>query len=171
MPRFVAFLRGVSPGNARMRELQRCFESAGFTNVRTVLSSGNVLFDVRSTTESALERRAEAAMEHRLGRGFYTVVRPVAHLDALLASDPYASHAVAADAKRVISFLREGRAPKRPLPLAADGAAVLCLIGREAFTAYRPTDKGPVFMKLIESAFGTDVTTRTWDTVVRCAAA
>ena len=171
MPRFVAFLRGVSPGNARMPELQRCFESAGFTNVRTVLSSGKVVFDTRSTAEAALERRAEAAMAQQLGRGFYTVVRPVAHLHALLGSDPYANHAVPADAKRVVSFLRESRAPNRPLPLAADDAAVLCLIGREAFTAYRPTDKGPVFMKLIDSAFGAEVTTRTWDTVARCAAA
>ena len=171
MPRFVAFLRGVSPGNARMPDLQRCFESAGFTNVRTVLSSGNVVFDARSAAESALERRAEAAMEQGLERGFYTIVRPVAHLHALLASDPYASHGVPADAKRVISFLRESRAPKRPLPLAAHDAAVLCLMGREAFTAYRPTGKGPVFMKLIDTAFGTDVTTRTWDTVARCAAA
>ena len=45
------------------------------------------------------------------------------------------------------------------------------LSGREVFTAYLPTDKGPVFMQLIERAFGTDVTTRTLDTVARCAAA
>ena len=171
MPRFVAFLRGVSPGNARMPELQRCFESAGFTKVRTVLASGNVVFDARSASEGALERRAEAAMTQVLARGFFTIVRPVADLEALLATDPYARHGVPLDAKRVVSFLREPRAPRRPLPLAADDAAVLCLIGREAYTAYRPTDKGPVFMKLIESAFGADVTTRTWDTVARCAAA
>src|SRR5262245_10774496 len=126
MPRYVAFLRGVSPSNARMPELQRCFESAGFTNVRTVLSSGNVVFDARSTAAPALERRAEAAMEQLLGRGFYTIIRSVAELESLLATDPYATHAVPADAKRVVSFLRASRAPKRPLPLAADDAAVLC---------------------------------------------
>ena len=43
--------------------------------------------------------------------------------------------------------------------------------GREAVTAYVPVDKGPVFMTLIEKAFGRDVTTRTLDTVARCAAA
>ena len=37
MPRFVAFLRGVSPLNAKMPELKLCFERAGFTNVRTIL--------------------------------------------------------------------------------------------------------------------------------------
>ena len=88
MPRFVAFLRGVSPGNARMPELQRCFESAGFANVRTVLSSGNVVFDARAAREATLERRAQAVMQQLLGREFYTIVRPVTQLEALLASDP-----------------------------------------------------------------------------------
>ena len=46
MPRFVAFLRGVGPMNARMADFKRCFEGASFTNVRTILSSGNVASDV-----------------------------------------------------------------------------------------------------------------------------
>lgn len=171
MPRFVAFLRGVSPLNAKMPELKRCFETAGFTNVRTVLSSGNVVFDARAAAESAIERKAEQAMLKGLGRSFYTIVRPTAHLDALLATDPFSAHGVPANAKRVVSFLRDARQPRVGLPLAQDEAAVLCLVGREAFCAYLPSEKGPVFMKLIENAFGSDVTTRTWDTVARCAAA
>ncbi|MGC4085554.1 MAG: DUF1697 domain-containing protein [Vicinamibacterales bacterium] len=42
MPRYVAFLRGVSPTNASMPDLKRAFERAGFTDVKTILSSGNV---------------------------------------------------------------------------------------------------------------------------------
>ena len=45
MPRYVALLRGISPMNAKMPELKRCFEDAGFGNVKTLLSSGNVVFD------------------------------------------------------------------------------------------------------------------------------
>ena len=44
MPRHVALLRGVSPVDAKMPELKRRFEAAGFSNVRTILSSGNVAF-------------------------------------------------------------------------------------------------------------------------------
>jgi uncharacterized protein (DUF1697 family) len=51
MPRYVAFLRGVSPMNAKMAELKRCFEGAGYTDVKTVLSSGNVVFDVRAKSK------------------------------------------------------------------------------------------------------------------------
>lgn len=76
MPRYVAFLRGVSPTNAKMPELKRAFEAGGFTEVRTVLSSGNVVFDARSRSETALARRAEDTMAEHLGRAFATIVRP-----------------------------------------------------------------------------------------------
>ena len=48
MPRYAAFLRGVSPTNAKMPDLKRAFESAGFTEVRTFLSSGNLTFTAGS---------------------------------------------------------------------------------------------------------------------------
>ncbi len=171
MPRYVALLRGVSPQNAKMPELKAAFEAAGFTNVRTVLSSGNVVFDSPVASDDALERQAEQAMENKLGRKFYTIVRSVADLKELLAVDPYARHCIPTDAKRVVSFFRKPPGPKVVLPLAQDQASVFFVCGREAFTAYRPVDKGPVFMLLIERAFGKDVTTRTLETVAKCAAA
>lgn len=86
----------------------------------------------------------------------------------LLATDPYAAHHVPAQAKRVVSFLPAAVPPRVALPLQADGAAVLYQAGREVFTAYVPGPKGPVFMRLIEKAYGTEVTTRTWGTVHKC---
>ena len=62
MARHVAFLRGVSPMNARMPELKRCFEAAGFRDVKTLLASGNVAFTAPAGPPPALERKAEAAM-------------------------------------------------------------------------------------------------------------
>ena len=171
MPRYVAFLRGVSPVNAKMPELKRCFEEAGFSNVRTILSSGNVVFDARSASETSLERRAESSMQAALGRSFYTIVRQTDSLHGLLESDPYAPFKIPPDAKRIVSFLREPKQAKLKLPIESDGARVLGVIGREVFTAYVRSEKGPVFMTLIEKAFGTDVTTRTWDTVGKCACA
>ena len=88
MPRYVAFLRGVSPMNAKMPELKRAFESAGFTNVKTVLSSGNVVFDSRSKSDSALARQADKAMTEQLDRSFSTFVRPVSALSELIEADP-----------------------------------------------------------------------------------
>lgn len=172
MPRYVAFLRGVSPMNARMAELKRCFEGAGLANVKTVLSSGNVAFDARAKSGDTLARAVEAAMAKDLGRTFATIVRPSSALRALLEADPYAAFALPADAKRVVTFLRAPAAATRPaLPIEVDGVRILSMSGLEVFSAYVPHPKGPVFMSLIEKTFGAQVTTRTWDTVRKCASA
>ncbi|HET7552244.1 MAG TPA: DUF1697 domain-containing protein [Gemmatimonadaceae bacterium] len=171
MPRYAAFLRGVMPTNAKMPELKKCFEEAGFGDVRTILSSGNVIFDAKKTSEAALERRAEAAMEKRLGRAFYTIVRPVSRLSEIIEADPFARFRLPANAKRVITFLREPHGARLSLPIEVDGARVLAMDGREIFTAYVPNARGPVFMTLIQKTFGENVTTRTWDTVRKCSSA
>jgi uncharacterized protein (DUF1697 family) len=171
MPRYIAFLRGVSPQNAKMPALKQCFESAGFTDVRTLLSSGNVVFNARASSVEALQRRCEAAMQAELPTSFSAIVRPALHLQALLAADPFAEFELPANAKRIVTFLLKPPEAVVALPIERDGAIILKLAGAEVFSAYVPGDKGPVFMKLIEGAFGKAVTTRTLDTVRKCAQA
>jgi uncharacterized protein (DUF1697 family) len=169
MPRYAAFLRGVSPMNAKMPQLKSAFEAAGFTDVRTVLSSGNVVFTAARAADASLQRKAEAAMTDLLGRTLLTIVRPVDALRELLASDPYHPFRPAPGTKRIVTFLR-GRPKTRPtLPIELDGARILSVRGGEVFSAYVPSPKGAVFMSLIEKTFGKDVTTRTWDTVAKVA--
>jgi len=169
MARYAAFLRGVSPMNAKMPELKRAFEAAGFTDVTTVLSSGNVVFSARAAATTTLQRRAEAAMQAQLGQAFLTIMRPVDALRALLASDPYRAFRLSSNAKRIVTFLREPPAPTLTLPIEREGARILAIEGTEVYSAYLPNPRGPVFMTLIEKTFGKDVTTRTWDTVTRVA--
>ncbi len=171
MTRYVAFLRGVSPMNARMPELKRAFESAGFTDVRTLLSSGNVAFTARSAAPATLERKAEKAMQAELGRSFATVVRSSQFLQGLIESDPFAKLTLPPAAKRVVTLLRRPAAARLALPIERDGARILAMTDAEVFTAYVASDKGPVFMTLLERTFGTDITTRTWDTLKKCAQA
>src|SRR5262249_23874723 len=121
MPRYVAFLRGVSPMNLKMADLRRCFEGAGFTEVKTGLSSGNAVFTARAASEAALERKAEKAMAGPLGRTFCTIVRPVSVLADLLDANLYAAFRVPTNAKRFVTFLREPHAKKLSLPLEFDG--------------------------------------------------
>ena len=156
--------------NLKMPELKRCFESAGFTGVKTLLSSGNVVFKAKSTA-SAVERRAEEAMSKDLGRKFYTIVRSVSDLRAMIEADPYEKHSLPEGAKRVVTFLREPRKPKVSIPIELHGARILETEAREVFGAYLPGPRGAVFMGLIEKAFGFEVTTRTWETVKKCAKA
>jgi uncharacterized protein (DUF1697 family) len=108
-------------------------------------------------------------MAEQLGRAFPTIVRSVEALQAIVAADPYADFPVAGGAKRVVTFLRAAPKAKLPLPIELDGARVLCLKGREVYSDYVRTPKGPVFMTLIEKTLGKEVTTRTWETVMRLA--
>jgi len=169
MARYAAFLRGVSPMNARMPDVKKAFEAAGFTEVKTLLSSGNVVFTAPSASDAALRRKAEAAMTQQLGRTFLTIVRPLEALRKILASDPYRAFRLPTEAKRIVTFLLERPSSKLTLPDEVDGARILAVHGSDVFSAYLPTPKGPVFMTLIQKTFGSELTTRTWNTVTKVA--
>jgi uncharacterized protein (DUF1697 family) len=66
MTRFAAFLRGVNVGgvNLRMAEVAEALTDAGFTSVRTILASGNVLLE-SSSGVAAIRKKAEATLRQR----------------------------------------------------------------------------------------------------------
>ena len=103
--------------NAKMPALKRAFEAAGFTEVKTVLSSGNVVFDARRASDSSLQQRSEKAMTEYLGQAFLTIVRPVEMLREMLASDPYRGFGLDPSAKRIVTFLRDEPTVKMALPV------------------------------------------------------
>ena len=117
MERYAAFLRGVSPLNAKMPELKRALEKVGFQNVKTVISSGNVVFDAPEATEAKLAKQVEAAFEKHCPRSFATTVRSIAYLEKLLKSDPFADDELAAGAKRVVTFLYAPSTARLGLPI------------------------------------------------------
>ena len=61
MTRYVALLRGINVGgiNIKMVDLARVFTELGFERVKTVLASGNVLFDSTSADVPALKKTIE----------------------------------------------------------------------------------------------------------------
>ena len=74
---WIALLRGVNVGGVTIRsaDLAEVFRSAGFTGVRTVLASGNVVFDdpehepgeTAHDARGALKRRIERALAEAFG--------------------------------------------------------------------------------------------------------
>ena len=74
---WIALLRGVNVGGVTIRsaDLAKVFRSAGFTGVRTVLASGNVVFDdpehepgeTAHDARGALKRRIERALAEAFG--------------------------------------------------------------------------------------------------------
>jgi len=153
--------------NCRMPELKRALERGGFTEVRTVISSGNAVFTSRAASDASLEKRCEAAMARHLGNAFLTIVRPIDALAELLEREAFRRIEVPAGAKRVLTFLRGKPRAGLTFPVSIAGASILAVHGREVYSVYDPADYNNKFMVLIEKTFGTAVTTRTWETVVR----
>jgi uncharacterized protein (DUF1697 family) len=110
-------------------------------------------------------------MADEMGHSFLSIARSQEYLQQLLTGDPFARETLPPGSKRVVTFLREAPARPATLPRSDADAWVIAVRGREVFTAYVPSDRGPAFMTLIEKAFGKEVTTRTWETVLKCAAA
>lgn len=80
--RHVAFLRAINVGGrtVRMERLRRLFTGLGFSDVETLIASGNVLFTPRRQRPATLERRIEEALADALGFEVTTFVRTAADL-------------------------------------------------------------------------------------------
>lgn len=90
MTRYAAFLRGVNVGgiNLKMADVAATFERAGFTDVRTVLASGNVLFDSQAGVD-AVRKKAEKALRDAFGYDAWVLAYPVDAVAAISAVYPF----------------------------------------------------------------------------------
>jgi uncharacterized protein (DUF1697 family) len=176
--RYVALLRGINVGGHRMikkDELQAIFDGCGFTDVRTVLASGNVVFSSALTEEVELQGRIEAALEEAVGYHVDVMIRTIDYLNELLDLNPFARAAEWEDVKLYVTFLTErpGREPELPVDLGDNNALALGMHDREFFAVSRKGRDGRYgdFGPFIRQAFGTQpVTTRNWRTIAKLAA-
>lgn len=88
--RHAALLRGVNVNGIVVKSdaLRALFERLGFGAVRTVLASGNVLFDAKDSPD-ALRPRIEAALRETFGYDAWIVLLPQARLGAIAAGYPF----------------------------------------------------------------------------------
>ena len=91
--RYAAFLRGVNLGKRTVKsaELKAAFEAMGFTDVKTLLASGNVLFDAKTGKE--LKARIEAGLKETFGFDVPIVLRSLDELTAMVKADPFGREA------------------------------------------------------------------------------
>lgn len=151
--------------NCKMAELKKALELAGFKDVKTVISSGNAIFSAPKSSDKSLEQKIEKTLEKHLGRSFFTIVRSVNELNELIKTDPMVKFKLKSTMKVVVTFMRQKPTLKAKLPIETDGARILAVEGRDAFTTYIKSEEGPAFMVFIEKNLGKEITTRTWGTV------
>ncbi|WP_343671666.1 DUF1697 domain-containing protein [Paraburkholderia heleia] len=91
MPVYIALLRAVNVGGTGklpMPELRGMCEALGFTQVRTYIASGNVVFESR-LAEASVKKKLEQSLETYAGNPVGVVVRTAAELAAVLQGNPF----------------------------------------------------------------------------------
>lgn len=88
---FVALLRAVNVGGAGslpMADLKAICEGLGFSDVKTYIQSGNVLFRA-DEAEKAVEERLDEAIGKKLGKRPGVMVRSRKELDGIVDDAPF----------------------------------------------------------------------------------
>jgi uncharacterized protein (DUF1697 family) len=165
MTQYVAFPRGINAGHPmKMAELRAVFESLGYDGVRTVLASGNVLFETKKTAEATLIREIEKALSETFGARIPVVIRPRAELERLAAANPFEKVAAGAKTRPFVTFLKKKPA-RRELPK-GKGFEVLGIFDRTVCSVVDLSGgTTPDLMRVLDKQYGGEVTTRSWNTV------
>jgi len=172
MTKYAAMIRGIGPGNPNMRgaKLKMAFESVGFSNVRPVITSGNVVFESDLTDTAKLEGMVEGAFPALLGFSRAVFIRSQAELQLLTDADPFSGVEQGPTHYITLTFLKDKPKILPKLPYRPDGKGfeILAMYDRAiAATLDQTREKTPNMMAWMEREFGKDITTRTWKTVLR----
>lgn len=92
MIRYVAFLGSINVGGNRLKmaDLRAAFEAEDFSNVETVVASGNVLFDFAERPTRGLEEKLGLMLAERFGMDAAVCVRDRSEVAAAIADNPFA---------------------------------------------------------------------------------
>jgi len=169
----IAFLRAVNvAGHAvvKMERLKKAFEAAGCMNVRTVLQSGNVLYERASANSVVFKRGVLAALSEILGAQVMAAFRTLTDLRSLAGADPFSERRPGAEDKLYAAFLvrKPSMVPDFPLRMEKEGLEVIGMKGLDVFIVSRKVKERYGFPNIfIEKYFGAPATTRNWNTVVK----
>lgn len=171
--RYVALLRAVNiagKNSVAMSDLRAWIEKLGFSNPRTLLQSGNVVFDGRAQPTGKLEALLEAEAKKRFRFDIPVVVRTADDLTRIVDRNPFPKEA-AADPRRLLVVFMKGSiaAPNlKTLEAAIVGSEVVRAEGAQLYAVY-PDGQGrsKLTAALIERKLGVAGTARNWNTVLK----
>jgi uncharacterized protein (DUF1697 family) len=174
--RCVALMRAVNVGGhnkVAMAELRELFAALGLRNARTLLQSGNCLFDAGRAAPAALERRLERAARERLGLETTFFVRTATEWSVVVAANPFPAEAARDPGRLLVYFLEEAPAPAAADALAAAirGRERVHVAGRHAWVVYPDgAGRSKLTSSVVERQLSTRGTARNWNTVLKLAA-
>ncbi len=161
MPTYVGLLRGINVGGNKkvaMSDLREHLTQAGFTEVRTLLQSGNVIFS--SKTRPRIDQLFDS----------HFIVRTAAEWSLIVERNPFPREAKDDPAHLVVMALDDAPTPLalKALRDAVVGREVIKADGRQLYMFY-PDGQGTSKLTnaLIERKLGMRGTARNWNTVLK----
>lgn len=168
--RWVAFLRGINSGrnpSTKMEVLREGFAKMGFSDVKTVIASGNVVFDTNETDGKKLEGKIEKELSGILGFESGAVVRSVEGLRRLVEKDPFAGIEVSKKVKPYVTLVKDAKS-NLTYPVKGEGYTILGVYGNQVCSVVNLAKaSSPDLMKVLDREFGKKSTTRGMSTIER----
>ncbi|WP_322071504.1 DUF1697 domain-containing protein [Paraburkholderia bannensis] len=164
MPTYIALLRAVNVGGTGklpMPELRAMCETLGFTNVRTYIASGNVVFESRLAAAS-VKKRLEQSLEEYAGKPVGVLLRNADEMAAVLADNPFAD----APPERTVAIFLDAAPPADALDKVSGQSTEQLAPGKREIYVYYPDGIGRSKLKI---AAGKDGTARNMNTVATLA--
>ncbi|WP_297761169.1 DUF1697 domain-containing protein [uncultured Muriicola sp.] len=170
---YIAFLRGINVGGHHkvpMAELQQELEALSFQNVTTLLNSGNVIFEVKSSEETELSNRIAQRLEKVFQFPVPTIVINADSILELLNDDPFKGEVLSRESRGYVSFLQYKPKTSLQLPWISEDNSLKILRANDKFICSfldLSKVKTPVAMNALEKLYGKQMTTRNWNTIMR----
>lgn len=171
MGSYVALLRGINVGKNKrvaMADLRAVIESLGYSNARTLLNSGNAVFDSKKALKKSAAEELQAALLKKTGVSSRFTVRSADEWAASVAANPLVK--MATDPTRLFAaFLYESDGVDR-VQLLLEQTWKPEVISLGPRVAYIWCPNGLLESKAIEAvgkALGDGVTIRNWATVTK----
>ncbi len=176
MTTYIALLRGINVGGHKkvaMPALRDFVAELGFDDVRTLLATGNLVFQANTRTSAGLERLLEAEAEKRLGLRTDFLVRTVKEWAAIIARNPFREEAKSDPSHLVVQFLKRAPDAKavKAFQAAIKGPEIVRGDGRQLYVVYPAgIGRSKLTHEVIESKLGIRGTGRNWNTVLKLGA-
>ncbi len=173
MSRYAAFLRGINLGKRRitMESLRENFQDWGFEHVRTILASGNVVFESKEANPAKVRAGIEQGFANKYNWEVPTCVRSYSEIKALIKSHPFAGIEQSKQIQPYVTFFTERVQNGLNLPyVAVDGYYRILAVqpGYVVSVLDRRGGHGTLdAMDVLKELFGDEITTRNWNTVLK----
>lgn len=173
MSKYVAFLRGINVGGkmVKMDKLQQTFKSHKFQNVKTILNSGNVIFETSEKNIMTLQNKVKASLKSAFGFDMEVFLCRDSEIKSLITSNPFKNIKIEPNTRLYVTFLSENKKPSIKIPFYSPKKDLRILSAKDSVvcsTVVLSEEKGTLdLMDLLEEEFGKKITTRNWNTLMK----